>query len=148
MGITLLLLSSCKKFQDIRFGGIEEVKLNKMSVNESTLEMNLAFYNPNNFGAVLNTAGGKAWIQNIYLGDFLSNGEVKIPAKSNFSVPVQVSVNMKELLHHSLSLMLLDSLTLKVEGGATLTKGSIFKTLPLRYNTKRSAADLLSNLKL
>lgn len=141
------LLPSCMRFEDITFRGIENLKIGKIGMNETTMEMNLIFNNPNNMGATLNNAQGKAWIQDIYVGDFLLNQDVKIPAKKDFSVPVRMSVNLKDVLKNSLTLMFSDSVNIKLDGAAKLSKGSILKTFPLRYNGKQSTNELLKSLK-
>jgi len=145
--ITTLLLSSCMRYQDIKFVGIENVKMGKIGMNETTMEMNLIFNNPNKLGAMLNNAGGKAWIQDIYIGDFLLNEDVKIPARSDFSVPVRLKVNLKDLLSNSLNLITRDSVTIKLDGNARLSKGSIIKNFPLQYNGKKASSELLSQFK-
>lgn len=65
-----LLLPSCMKYQDIKFLGVDHVRIGKLGMNESTLDMNLVFNNPNRMGATINNARGQAWIQDIYIGDF------------------------------------------------------------------------------
>lgn len=143
----LVLLSSCMKYQDIKFVGVENVKLGKVGMNETTMEMNLIFNNPNKMGAMLNNAGGKAWIQDIYIGDFLLNENVKIPARSDFSVPVRLKVNLKDLLNNSLTLITRDSVNIKLDGNARLSKGSIIKNFPLRYNGRKASSELLGQLR-
>ncbi len=142
-----LLLPSCMRYEDITFRGIGNVKIGKIGMNESTMEMDLVFNNPNKMGATLNTAQGKAWIQDVHVGDFLLNKDVQIPAKSDFSVPVRLSLNLKDLLKNSLSLLLQDSVNIKVDGNAKLSKGSLLKTFPLKYSGKKSSEELLKALR-
>lgn len=141
------LLPSCMRYEDISFKGIENVKIGKIGMNESTMEMDLVFNNPNNLGATLNSAQGKAWIQDMHVGDFLLNQDVKIPARSDFSVPVRLSLNLKDLLKNSLTLMFQDSVNLRVDGIAKLSKGSLLKNFPLKYSGKKSTSELLQALK-
>lgn len=142
-----LLLPSCMRYQDIKFVGVTQVKIGKLGMNESTLDMNLVFNNPNRMGAILNNAHGKAWIQDIYIGDFLLQEDVKIPASSNFSVPVNLKLNLKDLIKNSLNLITRDSVTLRVEGNAGLSKSGIIKNFPLRYAGKQSSRQLLEQLR-
>lgn len=141
------LLPSCMKYEDIKFRGIGNLKIGKIGMKESTMEMDMLFSNPNNLGAALNNAEGQAWIQDFYIGNFQLNEEVKIPAKSNFAVPVRLSVNLKDLLKNSLTLMFQDSVTIKVDGNAKLSKGSFLKSIPLKYSGKKSTSELMQALK-
>lgn len=145
--LALCILSSCMKYEDVKFVGIENVKVGKVGMNETTMEMNLIFNNPNSLGATLNNAEGKAWIEDIYVGNFLLNNDVQIPAKSNFSVPVHLAVNVKDVINNSLNLLFKDSVNLKVDGTARLSKAGILKAFPLKYQGKKSSAELLQGLK-
>lgn len=147
MGVVTILISSCMRYEDITFRGIENVKIGKIGMNESTMEMNLVFNNPNKMGATLNNARGKAWIEDMYVGDFLLNQDVKIPAKSDFFVPVRLSINLKDVIKNSITLMFQDSVRLKVDGDAKLSKGSLLKTFPLKYTGKKSSSELMNALK-
>ncbi|WP_008582898.1 LEA type 2 family protein [Niabella soli] len=142
-----LLLPSCMKYQDIKFLGVDHVRIGKLGMNESTLDMNLVFNNPNRMGATINNARGQAWIQDIYIGDFLLSEDVKIPASSNFSVPVSLKLNLKDLVKNSLNLITRDSIALRVDGSAQLSKGGIIKNFPLRYSGRQSSQQLLGQLR-
>lgn len=140
------LLPSCIKYKEISFLGVENVRVGKIGMNESTIEMDLTFNNPNNMGATLNSAQGKAWIQDMHVGNFLLNEDVRIPAKSKFSVPVRLSVNLKEVFQNSLTFLFSDSFNIRVDGNASLSKGSFLKNVPLKYQGKKSSQDLLRAL--
>jgi len=62
-------------------------------------------------------------------------------------VPVRLSLNLKDLLKNSLSLLLQDSVNIKVDGNAKLSKGSLLKTFPLKYSGKKSSEELLKALR-
>lgn len=145
--LIVALLPSCMRYQDITFRGVENVRVGKIGMNESTMEMDLIFNNPNSMGATLNSAQGEAWIQDMYVGNFLLNEDVRIPAKSNFSVPVRLSVNLKEVVQNSLTLLFSDSVNIRVDGNASLSKGSFLKNFPLKYQGKKSSQELLKALK-
>lgn len=146
MVFVISLLPSCMKYKEISFQGVENVRVGKIGMNESTIEMDLTFNNPNNMGATLKSAQGKAWIQDMHVGNFLLNEDVRIPAKSKFSVPVRLSVNLKEVIQNSLTFLFSDSFNIRVEGNASLSKGSFLRNVPLKYQGKKSSQDLLRAL--
>ncbi len=143
----VLSLTSCMRFDDIQFEGIQNTNLGKLSVDESTLDMDLVFHNPNRIGGVLSRATGKAWIQDIYVGDFSTNKEVSIPARSNFTVPVRVSANLKEIFSNALTLMFKDSLQLRVEGNARMGKGALRRDIPIRYRGKKATLEWINQIR-
>ncbi|MFV0606425.1 MAG: hypothetical protein ACK5NK_11355 [Niabella sp.] len=145
--ILTALLPSCMRYKNVQFKGVEKLKIGKIGMNETTIEMNLLFKNPNKMGAQLNNAKGKAWLDNVYIGDFLLQGEsIKIPAKSNFSVPISLSVNINDLLKNAGSILFKDSVSIQLDGAANLSKGSLKKTFPLTYFGKKSSEEILDAL--
>jgi LEA14-like dessication related protein len=145
--LVALTMSSCMRFDDVQFEGIQNMNLGKLSVNESTLDMDLVFHNPNRIGGVLSRATGKAWIQDIYVGDFSTNKEISIPARGNFSVPVRVSANLKEIFSNALTLMFKDSLQLRLEGNARMGKGSLRRDVPIRYKGKKATLEWINHIR-
>ena len=95
--ILILLLTSCGgKMKDPVFKGIENVKVNEVGMSESTVTLDIRYHNPNNFKGLLKQAEGDAWMDSTYLGHFLVDSSVTIPANSEFLVPVKMAVDMKK----------------------------------------------------
>jgi hypothetical protein len=90
---------SCK-VKAINYLGMEEWRVSQVGVSQVTIETNLKFNNPNNFGGLrLNSLDLDVLSQNQKLGVIqAANGTITIPANSEFSIPVAFSFSPSDLL--------------------------------------------------
>ena len=138
----LLLLSSCKDFKEPELRGIDNVRMGKLSLKGSTIEMDIKYYNPNSFKAQLKEAEGDAWMDSSYLGHFTVDTLVHVPASSEFLVPVNLTVDMKHILQHSISGFVNNEVFIKINGTAKAGRHGIYKNIPLRYEGKQDLKKL------
>jgi len=138
-------LASCRSLKDPVFNGVGDLAIQKVALGGSTLTANLYFFNPN-MAVKLKRANGTIWLDGALLGEFVLDTAINIPARSDFQVPVSLDVDMKNLLRNSLSAILSDSITFRIEGEARLGKGGLYKTYPVRYKGKQNLDDLINGV--
>jgi LEA14-like dessication related protein len=141
--VVMGLLASCKDIKDPELKGIDNVKLNKLTSKQSTVTMQIKYFNPNHFKAKIKQAEGEAWMDSSYLGHFTVDSIVNVPAYSEFIVPVSLAVDMKYLLLNSLSAFLNDEVLIRIKGTARAGRSGFYKTIPLRYEGKQDLGRLL-----
>ncbi len=124
------------------FKGIENVKLNEMGAGESAVTLDLRYHNPNNFKGRLKQAEGDAWVDSIFLGHFIVDTSVNIPANSEFLVPVKLAIDMKQLMRHSLTVFLQEEVLLRITGIARAGKSGFYKNFSLNYQGKQNLKQL------
>jgi LEA14-like dessication related protein len=134
---------SCKGLKEPAFRGIENVKVSRLGLQESTLTLDLHYFNPNKSTLKLKNAEGDAWLDGSLLGHFTIDTLIKIPANADFRMPVTLQMNMKKLVQNSAALLLKDEVTLKVEGKAKVGKGAVFINYPIRYEGKQRTDSLM-----
>jgi len=66
--IVSLLLISCAAPKAFEYRDIRNIKLDKFGFNQSSLSLELVYYNPNNFGVDLRKVDADVYIDNRYLG--------------------------------------------------------------------------------
>ena len=135
-------LASCGKMKDPVFKGIENVKMNGAGINASSVTLDIRYSNPNNFKGQLKQAEGDAWVDSVYLGHFIVDSTVMIPANSDFLVPVKLAIDMKQMLKHSLTAFLNEEVMLKITGKARAGKSGVYKNFSLNYNGKQNLKEL------
>jgi len=81
------VLSSCGSIKDPEFQSIENIKLGKLGLSESTLNLDIVYSNPNNTRLKLKSAEGEAWLDNNFLGHFTVDSLINIPANNLFRLP-------------------------------------------------------------
>jgi LEA14-like dessication related protein len=134
----VLLLSSCSKFKEPLFNNIQNVELVKPGLDRSLMVFEMECFNPNNLKVKLIKAEGDAWLDSTYLGHFVVDTSVNIPANSIFLIPVKLDLEMKNMLKLSLSSFLNDEVLLSIRGRAKLGKSGFYKRYPLNYEGKKN----------
>lgn len=136
-------LASCGSIKEPELKGIENVRVDKISSKNSTLRLDLQYFNPNKFRVKLKNASGDAWLEGKKLGSFSLDSAVNVLASSNFTLPVTLDVDMKKVLSNTLTLLLSNEVTLKIDGTARIGKSGITINYPLKYEGKQKLSDLL-----
>ena len=143
--LTLLIagaFASCRDMKDPVFRNIENVKGDKLNFSNSSVTLDMRYFNPNNFKGQLKQAEGDAWMDSTYLGHFVVDTTVNIPANSDFLVPVKLLVDMKQILKHSLTALLNEEVNIRINGRARAGKGGIFRNFSLNYEGKQNLREL------
>ena len=141
--VSLFFLQSCGSIKEPDFKSIENVRISKFGLSESTLSLDLRYFNPNKFRVKLQKAEGDAWIENNFLGHFSMDTLIHIPANGEFSLPVKLQVDMGKIFKNSLVAFLAKEVMIKVEGKARLGKGFVFINYPIRYEGNQNLGELL-----
>src|SRR5687768_9727943 len=131
--LIISVLASCGKMKDPVFKGIENVKMNGLGIAASAVTLDIRYLNPNNFKGQLKQAEGDAWMDSTYLGHFVVDTTVDIPANSEFLVPVKLAVDMKQMLKHSLTAFMNEEVMLKITGKAKAGKSGFYRNFSLNY---------------
>lgn len=134
---------SCTSLKEPEFLGVENIRLDRLSMSGSLLHLDIRFHNPNKAKLKLKEAAGNAWIDNDYLGEFRLDSLVRIYPKSDFSVPVSLQTKAGSLLQNTLSLLLKREVTIKLDGTFKAGKGMLFINYPVKYEGKQELEKML-----
>jgi len=141
--LPIVFLASCGgNMKDPVFKGIENVKVNEVGMSESTVTLDIRYHNPNNFKGLLKKAEGDAWMDSTYLGHFVVDSSVNIPANNEFLVPVKMAVDMKKMLKHSLTAFLNEKVLLRIRGQARAGKSGFYKNFSLNYQGMQNLREI------
>ncbi|MDC1265168.1 LEA type 2 family protein [Flavobacteriaceae bacterium] len=146
--LLIVLTSSCAIKQKPEFIKIDGIQLVDANSRTLTLKADALFNNPNDVGGRLNTEGVTVYVNDIMMGVVRSE-EFKVPAKKDFSVPLQIEVNTKDLLNKDpngflsglLNSVLNRTLKIKYEGVIQ------FKALSFSYSYPINKTEII-NIKL
>ncbi|MBC7826907.1 MAG: LEA type 2 family protein [Chitinophagaceae bacterium] len=100
---------------------------------ESTVGMDVEFYNPNKSKLQLKKAEVDVFINNTYLGKSTLDSLVRIPARDTFSLPVTMRVKTGGALTNILKIATDSAVLIKMEGNASFGKGGVFVNYPIKY---------------
>ena len=104
--ILLILASSCQAPKDLVYRDFKNLKVEKVGFASTTLKVDLVYYNPNNFGLQLKYTDLDIFINNNYLGHSSQDYQITIPRLSEFSMPLAIEVDMKNLLKNAFPTLL------------------------------------------
>ena len=123
--------------------GIENVRTGRVGLIESSLTLNLHYFNPNNKRLKFKKGEGDAWLDGNPLGHFSIDTLIHIPSRSDFRLPVKLIMDMRYFVENMSAAFSGKEVTLKVDGMARAGKGIIFINYPLHYEGKQKLSDLM-----
>ena len=93
-----LLLSACQKPEEApEFKRIGKIKVNEIINGQALVNAEAIFYNPNPVKMKLKQIDVEVFVQEKKVGTINQDFSLKIPAESDFSVPLDVAVDMNEI---------------------------------------------------
>jgi LEA14-like dessication related protein len=142
----IVFLASCGNMKKPELVGVEDVKirLDKVAAGQAGVIVYMRFFNPNSFTARLKHAEGEAWIDSSYIGHFVVDSSLKVGPKSDFVVPVNLSMKLKDVALGSLSLYgrKEKEVLIKIIGTVKAGRGGVYKNIPLNYEGKHDMEKL------
>jgi LEA14-like dessication related protein len=139
----IILFASCRDMKKPELIGVDDVKVNTVNVGKSDLIVYVKLFNPNSFKGKLKKAEGEAWIDSTYIGRFVVDESISIPAKSEFIVPVKIAVDMFVGVK-ALSFIKKEEILVKVDGKARAGRNGFYKNIPLKFEEKYDPRKLFS----
>lgn len=135
--ILTLLLNSCSGPKQLEYREFKNFTIEKPGFVSTALKMDLIYFNPNNFGLELNHTDLDIFINNNYLGKATQLVQVAIPRRAEFTIPITMDVDMKNLLKNGFVTLLNSEVLIKVTGTLRVGKLNVYKTFPVNYEGKQ-----------
>ena len=127
------ILFSCSSPKALEYRDVSAFSISKIGLNASTVNMTIVYYNPNHFSMQLKRTDLDIFIDSNYVGHTTQEGQVTIPARSVFNIPLSVEVNMSTIFQNALAAFLIKSITIKVSGNIRAGKAHVYKNFPVNY---------------
>ena len=99
-----ILLSSCQKPKDLVFKEYKNLKLDKVDFTNASLLVDLVYYNPNNFSLQLSRTDLDIYVDDTFLGHSSQNVQITLQKNKDFTLPLKVALDLKNLLMALLAL--------------------------------------------
>lgn len=130
---TTAVLISCGPPKALEYRDFKNFTIEKLGFSNSNVKMDLVYFNPNNFGLQLQRTDLDIYINDVFLGHTSQEYQVTIPPKQEFSIPIQLSVDMRNLLKNSLNIMMKSQVMVKLTGSIKVGKSNVFISFPVQY---------------
>lgn len=135
--LAIVFMPSCRNVKDLEFRDYKNMRLDGLGFSSSRLLVDLIYYNPNNFGLQLNNTDLDIFVNDNFLGHSSQNLQVAIPARKEFTLPMAVDLDMKNLLKNGLTALSNKEVNVRLVGKIKLGKGGFYKSFPVDYTTKQ-----------
>ncbi|HYC40255.1 MAG TPA: LEA type 2 family protein [Chitinophagaceae bacterium] len=136
LSVFLLFLASCSSFKNVQepqYRDIQNVRLIKVGLLQTTAGVDLVYYNPNDFGIQLTNARGDVYIDNDYFGHFQLDENVKVGKRSEFILPVVFKLDNVGAIKNQRDIYKKKEALVKIEGHARVQKAGFSKEIPIRF---------------
>ena len=131
----VLFLSSCGTPKDLEFREFKNLAVDNIGFSGANLKVDVVYYNPNNFGLELNRTDLDIYLDSTYLGHSSQELQVKVPRREEFTIPLKVELDMKNLLKNGIMSLINKQVLVKVIGKVRVGKAGVYKTFDMNYQT-------------
>ena len=138
VGIFSFLLTSCRPPQDLVFRDYKNLTLDNVTFSDATIKVDLVYYNPNNVGLTLSRTDLDLFVDGTYLGHSEQNVQIDIPRRQEFTLPLAVKVDLKNLLKNGLTTMTNKEVDIRLVGNVKLGKAGVYKNFKVDYTSKQN----------
>lgn len=142
LGILSFFLLSCAAPKELVYRDTRNVSIGKLGFSSSDVSMELVYFNPNNFGLQLAQTELDIFINGHFLGHTYQQYQVNIPRNGEFSIPIKISVDMKNLLKNGVLTFFSKEVTVKVTGRIKVGKAGAYMGFPVNYEGKQQLSIL------
>lgn len=137
-GLLTMAVLSCSTPKALEYQTFYNFNIEKLGFNNSTISLDLEYYNPNNFGMQLRNTDLDISINGNLLGHTSLDTLIRIPRKDTFSIPIKFDVDMQNAFKNAWSTLIGKEILVKLSGKVRVGKANIFMTLPVEYESKQS----------
>ncbi len=147
--LLMFFVAACTSPKDFEFKGLQEIKIDKISMGKNNIQAKIKYYNPNNFSMVLKQIDCDILMNNQFFTKVHLDTNFVVPANAQFMVPAKMEFEMSVLVKNSMDILFNKPIKLNIKGNATLSKGIFTKTVPIAFETtqKLNLGDAMKNLK-
>ncbi|MEO8414697.1 MAG: LEA type 2 family protein [Ginsengibacter sp.] len=135
--LTMTILS-CSSPKDLEYRSYHNFSIQKLGFNNSTIKLDLEYYNPNNFGMQLKNSDLDIFIDGNMLGHSSFDTLITIPRRNTFILPIKFDVDMQNIFKNALGTLMGKEVTVKLTGKLRIGKANVFMSLPVNYETKET----------
>ncbi|MEP6926756.1 MAG: LEA type 2 family protein [Ginsengibacter sp.] len=134
----ILTILSCSSPKALEYKTYHNFSIQKLGFNNSTIKLDLEYFNPNNFGMQLKNSELDIFIDGNMLGHSSFDTLITIPRKNIFILPIKFDVDMQNIYKNAWSTLTGKEVLVKLTGKLKIGKANVFMSLPVNYETKQT----------
>ena len=120
-----------------QYRDVRNFHLQNLGLQKSRVSMDFVFFNPNSFPVNLKKIDCDVFVDSSYIGKFLLDTTIHIGRTSEFTLPVNLDVEMKDILKTSFNALISNEVLLGARGTTRVGRSGLYLTIPFRYEGKQ-----------
>ena len=129
---------SCATPKAVEYQTYHNFTIQKLGFNNSSISLDLQYYNPNNFGLQLRSSDLDIFIDGNLLGHSSLDTLLLIPKRDTFSIPVKFDVNMQNIFKNAWNTLTGKEIMVRLTGKVKVGKANVFMNIPVNYESKQT----------
>ena len=131
-----LLVTSCAKIKDPEFRRLDNFGVQKLGLKETTIGVDVVYFNPNNFGVTVKEAEADLYIDTIFVGKFTQPRSIEVGKNAEFAIPLSGGISLQTALKLRLTDLKDREVSVRADGSVKVGKGGVFVSRPVKYQGK------------
>jgi hypothetical protein len=136
LSFLVIAFMSCRSPKALEYQSYNDFTVERLGFSNSTVKLNLVYFNPNNFKMQLRNTDLDIFINSKLFGHSTTDTLIEIPKRDTFSLPVKFDVDMQSLYQNALNTLLGKEVVVRVTGKVKIGKANVFMYFPINYESK------------
>jgi LEA14-like dessication related protein len=136
--IVVVTILSCSSPKALEYQTYHNFNVDRLGFNNSSVSLDLEYYNPNNFGMQLKSTDLDIFINGNLLGHSYTDSLIRIPKRDTFRIPVKFNVDMENAFKNAWYTLIGKEVLIKLSGKVMVGKANVFMSLPVEYESKQT----------
>lgn len=132
--ILILSAAGCNKIKELEYKGIKNTKFQTLSFNNTAIQMDIEYFNPNNFGLDVKETNLKIYLNDQFIGVADQPKKTQIAKKATFLFPVVAHFDPLKAAGSALKALFSSTNKINVQGTAKLGKEGVYIKLPINIS--------------
>jgi LEA14-like dessication related protein len=128
-------LFSCSAPKALEYRDYKNLTVQTLSFDSSVVGLDVEYYNPNNYRIKLRHADLDIFVDGNFMGHVTQEYDITIPKKGEFSVPLQLKVDMQNIFKNALISVFSQQADLRASGSIKVGKAFVFFKIPVNYES-------------
>ena len=129
---------SCSSPKALEYISYSNFTVEKLGFDYSTVNLDLKYFNPNNFRMQLRNTNLDVFVNGKLFGHSSTDTLIQIPKRDTFTMPIKFNVNMQSVYQNALNTLLGKEVLIKVTGKVKVGKANVFMYFPVNYESKET----------
>jgi LEA14-like dessication related protein len=134
----IMVIMSCSSPKALEYRTLHNFSIQKLGFNNTSVKIDLEYYNPNNYGMQLRNSDLDIFIDGNLLGHSTFDTLITIPRRNTFILPIKFDVDMQNIYKNAWRTMTGKEVVVKLTGKLKIGKANVFMSLPVNYESKET----------